>query len=124
MHAATAQFRRPIDGAVGAALRVGEDWRTEVNQRNRNSFLAQAILSYTVNPYVRFTAVPTYLSRVNGFDSTIYPAPVPGDRSCAATPFGNFLCSGLYDDIFNVPVGLSLALTPSITVHGEVIPRT
>ena len=51
----------------------------------------------------------------------------PNDLSCR--PSGTFpqllgfVCSGLYENIFNVPVGLSIALTHSITVHGEVYPR-
>ena len=34
-----------------------------------------------------------------------------------------FDCSGLYENVFNVPVAASIAITHSITIHGEVIPR-
>ncbi len=32
-------------------------------------------------------------------------------------------CSGLYEKVFNVPVAASIAITHSIEIHGEVIPR-
>jgi hypothetical protein len=69
--------------------------------------------------------VPTYLSATNGEkDPFIQPPLPPGDRSCTETSAPGFYnCSGAYGSLFNVPVGLSIALTHSITVHGEVIPR-
>jgi hypothetical protein len=123
VYEASAQYQLPIEGAFGAAVRVGEDWRTEQGLTSpHSSFFAQAILAFSVGSAVQITAVPTYLQRTNG-QSYVYQTPTPGDRSCAATPFGSFLCSGTYDDIFNVPVGLTVSLTRTITLHGEVTPR-
>ena len=57
--------------------------------------------------------------------SANFPEPIPGDQSCVFTegiPTRPYRCSGLYENVFNVPVGASIAITHSITVHGEVIP--
>ena len=37
--------------------------------------------------------------------------------------FNPYRCSGLYENVFNVPIAASIAITHSITIHGEVIPR-
>ncbi len=133
---ASVQYALPTLGGFASSVRVGEDWRTEVFEFGdetipfaaspKSSFFAQAVLAYSFGPYVRITAVPTYLQRTNrvyvDFDS-----PPPGDQSCR--PSGNpppappYACSGLYENIFNVPVAASIAITRTITVHGEVTPR-
>jgi len=70
--------------------------------------------------------VPTYLQRTNGvaFNRTVPP---PNDESCHVVQVGippvtRYSCSGLYEDLFNVPFAASIAITHSITLHGEVTP--
>ncbi len=109
----------------GASLRAGEDWRTEPGVASpKASFFAQAILAYSFGPYVRLTAVPTFLQQTNGFPIFV-PQPIHNDDSCQLVPdqFNPYRCSGLYKNVFNVPIAASIAITHSITVHGEVYPR-
>ncbi len=133
---AAAQYQLPSFCGFSSSLRFGADWRTEVFEFDegstpvaaspKSSLFAQAVLAYSFGKYVRVTAVPTWLQRTNerarDFDS-----PPPNDVSCRPSgnppPAPGFVCSGLYENVFNVPVGLSIALTHSITVHGEVYPR-
>jgi hypothetical protein len=122
---ASAEYELPRVGGFAASLRLGEDWRTQEDlaATPKSSFFAQAILAYSFGQYVRITAVPTYLQRTNGIT---YPSdsPVPGDQSCrfvGGLP-NPYRCSGLYENVFNVPVAASIAITHSITIHGEVIP--
>lgn len=122
VYEAAAKYQFLALGPFAAGVRLGEDWRTERGLSEQSSFFAQAMLAYSLGSYLRITAVPTYLSRTNG-QSFIYQTATPEDRSCQLTPFGSFLCSGLYDDIFNVPFAVSVAVTHSITIHGEVTPR-
>ena len=105
-------------------LRVGGDWRTEQGIQNRSSFFAQGILALSLGSRVRISAVPTYLSRTSAELRPFVQAPAH-DSSCVTPvpPRTLFLCSGFYDRIFNVPIGVSLAVTRSIIVHGEVTPR-
>ena len=131
---ASAQFAFPTIGGFAASLRLGEDWRTKSGgafveaASPHSSFFAQAILAYSFGPYVRLTAVPTYLQRTNGIRFP-FVSPPPGDQSCRLNPPPpqgvpqTYGCSGLYENIFNVPVAASVAITHSITVHGEVVPR-
>lgn len=131
---ASAQYAFPQVGGFAASLRVGEDWRTKTGGQfveaasPHSSFFAQGILAYSFGPYVRLTAVPTYLQRTNGIRFP-FVSPPPGDRSCRLSPPPppqspqTYSCSGLYENVFNVPVAASIAITHSITVHGEVIPR-
>jgi hypothetical protein len=131
---ASAQYELPSIGGFGSSLRVGEDWRTQVFDDNtvefpiaaspKSSFFAQAVLAYSFGPYVRITAVPTYLQRTNRA-YVDFQSPPPGDSSCrpSGNPILPFSCSGLYENVFNVPVAASIAITHSITVHGEVTPR-
>jgi hypothetical protein len=123
---ASAEYQLPSLGGFGSAIRVGEDWRTDSPAASpKSSFFAQAALAYSFGPYVRLTAVPTFVTRTNRF-FTDEEFPVPNDLSCRPSgnplPAPQYVCSGLYDDVFNVPVGLSIAITHSITVHGEVTP--
>jgi hypothetical protein len=123
---ASAEYQLPSFCGFMSSLRVGEDWRTweGYSATPKSSFFAQAILAYSFGQYVRLTAVPTYLQRTNGINA-FFPTPIPGDQSCVFIE-GNtnnpYRCSGLYENIFNVPVAASIAITHSITVHGEVIP--
>lgn len=122
---ASAQYQLPSLGGFGSSLRVGEDWRTEPGAASpKSSFFAQAVLAYSYGKYVRVTVVPTYLQQTNGFPIFV-PQPIPGDESCQLIPgqqFNPYRCSGLYKNVFNVPIGASIAITHSITIHGEVIP--
>ncbi|HTR04763.1 MAG TPA: DUF5777 family beta-barrel protein [Thermoanaerobaculia bacterium] len=121
----SAQYQLPSLGGFGSSLRVGEDWRTEPGVASpKSSFFAQAVLAYSFGQYVRLTAVPTYLQDTNGFPIFVQE-PIPGDQSCVFVPdqFNPYRCSGYYKNVFNVPIAASIAITHSITVHGEVIPR-
>jgi hypothetical protein len=118
----SAKFRFPssAESPVGLALRVGGDARTESvfdfckTERpstacsffdNRYSFFAQAVAAVTLFSRVRMTAVPTYVSR------TAQPFnPVTGD-------------SGIHENVFNIPVAAAIAVTRSINVQAEVVPR-
>jgi hypothetical protein len=133
---ASAQYELPKLGGFAFSVRLGEDWRTEVfdignetipfTASPKSSFFVQAVLAYSFGPYARITAVPTYLQRTNLSKFDI-DSPPRGDRSCR--PSGNpppapaYVCSGLYENVFNVPVAASIAITHSITVHAEIIPR-
>ena len=121
---ASAQYELPRVCGFAASLRVGEDWRTTAAVYPQKSFFAQAVLAYTFGPYARITAVPTYLQRTYG-EVSLPASPLPRDESCR--PLGDnppsFNCHGIYPNTFNVPVGVSVAITHSITVHGEVTPR-
>lgn len=124
IYEASAQYELPRAGGFAASLRGGADWRTQKGATTppTSSLFAQAILAYSFGQYVRITAVPTYLQRTNGHVTSRQPPP-PGDLSCKPQEVGTrFNCSGLYENIFNVPVGLSIAITHSITIHGEVTP--
>jgi hypothetical protein len=130
VYEASVQYELPSVCGFGSSLRAGGDWRTDPGASSpRSSFFAQAILAYSFGPYVRFTAVPTYLQRTNGAPTNYIDAsgfvwpPPPRDPSCRPNAANWEICSGSYKTIFNVPVALSIALTHSITVHGEVIPR-
>ena len=114
---------------VAAAVRVGADIRSEQNLTDRTTVFVQGILAFTPTSRIRITAVPTYATKVEGvtrtYNSNFSPPsfPPPNDRSCVANSFGGFACSGLYRNVFDVPLAVSIALTRSITVHGEVTPR-
>jgi hypothetical protein len=124
----SAQYQLPIEaGGFAASLRAGEDWRTDNGVASpHSSFFGQAILAYSFGPYVRISAIPTYLQRTN--QTTINRSfPPPNDQSCRIVQVGvppttRYACSGLYEDMFNVPFAASIAVTRSITVHGEVTP--
>ncbi len=130
IYEASAQYEFPRLGGFAASLRAGGDFRTDAAAVSpRNSFFTQAILAYDIGKYARISAVPTYLQRTNG-GTYLHDAPPPAhDRTCQALPPPEdpgvpqkFLCNGFYGPIWNVPIGVSIALTHSITVHGEVIP--
>ena len=126
IYEASLEYAFPRWKGFGASLRLGEDWRTEEGIASpRSSFFAQAILAYSFGKYVRITAVPTYLQRTNLFPVPVN-APLPNDQSCRANPPDfplPYTCSGFYENVFNVPFGVSVAITHSITLHGEVYPQ-
>jgi hypothetical protein len=76
------------------ALRVGGDAVTKENVENRQGFFAQGIASLAIGPRIRLTASPTYVSN-----------------------------TALFRNVFNVPVALSIAITPTVNVHGELYPK-
>lgn len=124
-----AKYRFLSEGPLGLALRVGADVRSERRLTDRTSVFAQGILAYSFGDRVRITAVPTYVTKVRGVSRTYNPGFTPpsfpprNDRSCEPNAFGGTTCGGLYRNVFNIPVGVSVAVTRSISVHGEVSPR-
>ncbi|MGH9369856.1 MAG: DUF5777 family beta-barrel protein [Thermoanaerobaculia bacterium] len=121
-----AKYRLVSKGPLGVSLRVGGDVRSEDGLTDRWSFFTQAILAYSIGERVRVTAVPTYVSQISGRPFAYFPPqspPPPNDRSCESTEFESFLCHGLYENAFNVPVAVSVALTRSISLHAEVTAR-
>jgi len=98
-----AKYRVFATDSVAAAVRAGGDWRTERGVENRFSFFAQAIVAVTIGSRVRLSAIPTYVSRV------------AGNTFVGQQPF--------YEDVVNLGGALSLAVTRSINVHGEVMAR-
>ena len=129
VYEASAQYELPRSAASDRPSALGEDWRTETGPFGaaspKSSFFAQVMLAYSFGPYARLTVVPTYLQRTNKFRINRSFAP-PGDESCRQNPppaNSPYNCSGLYENIFNVPIAASIAITHSITIHGEVTPR-
>jgi len=75
-------------------LRVGGDADTKEDIEDRQAFFAQGIASVALGSRARITVVPTYVSNTSRFRN-----------------------------VFNVPVAVSLALTRSVNVHGEFVPK-
>ena len=93
--AAKYRFLDAADGRpFAAALRVGGNARTEVGIEDRYAFFAQGIAAVLLGSRVRLTVIPTYVSN---------------------TP--------LFQDVFSVPVALSVAITRSINLQGEFYPK-
>jgi len=104
-------------GPFGISLAAGGAIRTASGLNNRSTFYAQAILALTPAPWARITAVPTYLNHTSGQDAYTYGArldDLAATYLVAPEPF--------YSNVFNVPVAASIAITHSITLHGEVVP--
>jgi catechol 2,3-dioxygenase-like lactoylglutathione lyase family enzyme len=77
------------------ALRVGGNARTsDPNIEDPYSFFAQGIATLAIGSRVHLTAVPTYISNTPRFR-----------------------------DVFTVPVALALAITRSVNLQGEFIPK-
>ncbi len=95
-------FLASPESLLHAALRVGGDFRAQKNYPDRSSFFGQAIVAVTIASRVRISAVPTYSSRAAG----------------------QVFVLSVRKDVFNVPFALSGAITRSINVQGEVVPRT
>ena len=76
------------------ALRVGGNAVTKESVENRKGFFAQGIASLAIGPRIRLTASPTYVSN-----------------------------TALFRNVFNVPVALSIAMTRTVNVHGELYPK-
>lgn len=93
-------------GPLGLSLRIGEDRRNAEGLENRDSLFAQGIVALSIGSRVRITAVPTYVSKTSG---------QPLFRSGPALP--------PHRDVFNVPLAISIAVTRSTYIHGEVVPK-
>lgn len=79
----------------GFAFRVGGNARTaEEVEGDRYAFFAQGIASIALGSRVRVTAVPTYVSN-----------------------------TAFFRNVFNVPVGMSIAVTRTVNLHGELYPK-
>jgi hypothetical protein len=76
------------------ALRVGGNAVTAENADDREAFFTQGIASLLLGRRVRLTAIPTYVSN-----------------------------TALFRDVFNVPVALSVAITRTVNIHGEIYPK-
>ena len=91
------------DGLLTAAVRGGADYRAQRFLSDRTSWFGQGIVAVTILSRVRLSALPTYTSRTEGQITGLL---IPAGR-----------------DVFNVPVAVSAAITPSFNVHGEYVPR-
>lgn len=85
------------------ALRAGGDFRTEQDVGDRSSVFAQAIVSHQFGDRVEVTLVPTFATNAGRAAS--------GDSSAA-----------LFRHAFNVPAGVALAVSPRLTIVGEILP--
>lgn len=94
---------RFLKGPLTLSARFGGDFRTEKNLENRDNYFAQGILAFSFLDRFRVTAVPTYVSRT-AFENAVSLKPV-------------------YEDVFSVPAALSIAITRTINVQGEVVYR-
>jgi hypothetical protein len=112
------RFLSSPESPVGLAVRVGGDARTqstpslcETTPRpaacgyvdHRYSFFVQVVGAVTFFSRVRLTAVPTFVSW------------------SAQQPF--VVTNSVHENIFNVPVAAAIAVTRSINIQGEVVPR-
>lgn len=97
------KYRFLSSGPVRFSLRLGGDWRTAEGLEDRSGFFAQAVVGLAPLSRVRITAVPTYVSETS--HSLLGEVPRP------------------HRNIFNVPVGVSIGVTASVFVHGEVVPQ-
>ena len=106
----SARYRLLRGGPFTVTQRVGIDWRTEpgaafdlVPGYSRRGWFSQTILAFQLGDRARITAVPTFVSETSG-----QPLTLPKAR---------------YEDLVNVPVAVSIALTRSVNVQGELYPR-
>ena len=100
-----AKYRLLSRGPASLAVRVGGDWRTATGLDNRTTFFAQAIAGVSIGPRIRITAIPTYVSKTSG------------------QPLFRTIPVAFYRDVFNVAGALSVGVTRSINIHGEILPR-
>jgi hypothetical protein len=104
----SARWRALELGPFAAALRAGVDWRTEtgaifdvVPEFSDSGVFVQVPLSVAFGP-VQFTVVPTWVSETS---AAPFVKPEP-----------------FYEDLFNVPAGISVGLGKGWNAHGEVYP--
>jgi hypothetical protein len=96
-------------GIFAAALRAGVDWRTEtgaiydaVPEFSDSGVFVQVPLSVAITPRIQLTIVPTWVSETS---AAPFVKPQP-----------------FYEDLFNVPAGISVGLGKGWNAHGEVYP--
>ena len=94
---------RLLKGPLAIAVRGGWDHRSAKDLENRDTFFGQAIVAYSFLDRFRVTAVPTYVNRT-AFESFVSLKPV-------------------YENVFSVPVAVSIAITKTVNVQGEVVYR-
>jgi len=103
------KFHAVTAGPVSVGARAGADFRTErgigtpLNPQKKNGFFGQVILGFSIGSRVTITAVPTYVSQESG-----QPFVQP---------------KFFYKNVFNVPAAISIGVTRTVNVHGELIPR-
>jgi hypothetical protein len=97
------KYRVFSTGPFAAAVRAGADWRTERRVEKRSSFFGQAILAVSLGSRIRLTAIPTYVSRV------------AGNTFVGQQPF--------YEKVFNLGGAMSIAVTRTMNIQGEVMAR-
>jgi uncharacterized beta barrel domain-containing protein DUF5777 len=112
----TAKYHVLSAGALSLGVRLGEDWRTASGQQNRNGFFAQTIVALSLGSRVRITAVPTYVSTTAGLRAYFVGRQPDGSAEFFIEPQPS------YRDVFNWPIALSVAVTGSVNIHGEVVP--
>lgn len=87
-----------------AALRLGADWRTERDLRDRASGFVQAILSRQFGRRAELTVVPTFVTDAG--------------RAVIDTT-----STSMFTHAFNVPIGLAVMVREYVSLVAEVIPK-
>ena len=87
-----------------AAVRVGGDWRTELNLSDRTSVFGQAIVSRKLGKRFELTLIPTFVTNAG--------RAVSGNTSGA-----------LFNHAFNVPIGVALNVHDGLSLIGEFTPK-
>jgi hypothetical protein len=88
---------------VHVAVRAGGDWRTQKTYypNDRFTFFAQAVAGVFLFDRVRLSVIPTFVTKAAG---QLFILPIR-------------------DDVFNVLFAVSGAVTRTINIQGEVVPR-
>lgn len=89
------------ESPLHVAVRAGGDWRTERNYPRRFTFFAQAVAGVFLFDRVRISVLPTFATKAAG-QRFVLP---------------------IRDNVFNVLFAVSGALTRTINLHGEIVPR-
>lgn len=87
-----------------AAIRVGGDWRTEQNLKDRTSFFGQVVLSHQFGRHAEVFIIPTF--------ATDAGRAVSGTSSQA-----------LFKHAFNAPIGGAIMIRPALSIVGELTPK-
>ncbi len=112
------QLLSPGGSPAGLALRLGGDARTQSTPSLCETTPRPAACSYVDHRYTFFVQVigaATFFSRVR-----ITVVPTFASFS-AQQPF--VVTNSVHPDIFNVPAAISIAVTRSVNVQAEVVPR-
>jgi hypothetical protein len=89
------------DSPVHVAILIGDDWRTQRFYPDKFSFFVQGVASVSLFERVRISALPTFSSRAAG-QQFVLP---------------------IRKNVFNVLFGVSGAITRTINIQGELVPR-